>query len=78
MHDALFAHRQDLSRPSVLGIAKGLGLEMKRFEADLDSPQTKQTVSSTLRTVMRSREWKARRPYLSMDSVTTGQSRWRH
>jgi protein-disulfide isomerase len=44
MHDALFAHRQDLSRPSVLAIAKGIGLEMKRFEADLDSPQTKQTV----------------------------------
>ena len=44
MHDALFAHRQDLSRSSVLAIAKGLGLDMKRFEADLDSPQTKQTV----------------------------------
>jgi protein-disulfide isomerase len=44
MHDALFSHRQDLSRQSVLAIAQGIGLEMKRFEADLNSPETKQRV----------------------------------
>jgi protein-disulfide isomerase len=44
MHDALFAHRQELSRASIFAIAKGIGVDMKRFEVDLDSPQTKQTV----------------------------------
>jgi protein-disulfide isomerase len=45
MHDALFAHRNDLSRAGILAVAKSTGLDMKRFETDLDSPQTKQTVA---------------------------------
>jgi protein-disulfide isomerase len=45
MHDALFAHRRDLSRPSILAIAGSLGLDMKRFQADLDSVDTKKTVA---------------------------------
>jgi protein-disulfide isomerase len=44
MHDALFASRTDLSRPAILALASGLGLDMKRFEADLASPAVKQLV----------------------------------
>ena len=49
MHDALFAHRRDLSRPAILGMARDLGLDMKRFQADLDSPETKKTVANDVR-----------------------------
>jgi protein-disulfide isomerase len=45
MHDALFTHRTQLSRPSILELARITGLDMKRFEADLDSPETKKTVT---------------------------------
>jgi len=45
MHDALFAHRRELSRPSILTLARGAGLDMKRFEADLDSAETKKTIA---------------------------------
>ena len=45
MHDTLFAHRQNLSRPSILALARTAGLDMKRFEADLDSEATKKTVA---------------------------------
>jgi protein-disulfide isomerase len=45
MHDALFAHRRELSRPSILALARGAGLDMKRFEADLDSAATRKTIA---------------------------------
>ncbi len=45
MHDAMFAHRQNLSRPSILALARTAGLDMKRFEADLDSEATRKTVA---------------------------------
>jgi protein-disulfide isomerase len=45
MHDALFTHRTQLSRPSILELARITGLDMKRFEADLDSPETRKTVA---------------------------------
>lgn len=45
MHDALFAGRRDLSRPSILAIAGKTGLDMKRFTADLDSVETKKAVA---------------------------------
>lgn len=45
MHDAMFANHADLSRKSLLEIAGGLGMDMKRFTADLDSPETKRTVA---------------------------------
>jgi protein-disulfide isomerase len=45
MHNTLFAHRSQLSRPSILELARNIGLDMKRFEADLDSPETKKTVA---------------------------------
>lgn len=44
MHDALFAHRKELSRPLIVSLARQVGLDMKRFEADLDSTETKKTV----------------------------------
>jgi protein-disulfide isomerase len=45
MHDALFANRTRLSRKTILELATGLGLDMKRFTADLDSPETKKAVA---------------------------------
>jgi protein-disulfide isomerase len=45
MHDALFAHRRELSRPLMLALARTAGLDMQRFEADLDSAETKKTVA---------------------------------
>jgi protein-disulfide isomerase len=44
MHDALFAHRTELSRTKILALAQAAGLDMKRFQADLDSPATRSTV----------------------------------
>jgi protein-disulfide isomerase len=37
LHDAMFEKRQDLSRPSLMAMAKRVGLDMQRFSADLDS-----------------------------------------
>jgi len=45
MHYALFANREKLSRKTILDLATGLGLDMNRFTADLDSPQTKKAVT---------------------------------
>jgi protein-disulfide isomerase len=44
MHDVMFANRQKLSRQSILGWAKDLGLDMKRFTADLDSEAIRKAV----------------------------------
>jgi protein-disulfide isomerase len=44
MHDAMFASRRNLSREQLLAIAKGLGLDMAKFQTDLDSPATKKAV----------------------------------
>ena len=45
MHDALFAHRRELSRPLMLTLARTAGLDMQRFERDLDSAETKAAVA---------------------------------
>ena len=45
MHDAMFENHNDLSRKSLLAIAGGVGLDMKRFITDLDAPDTKRTVA---------------------------------
>jgi protein-disulfide isomerase len=45
MHDALFAHRRELSRPLILALAGTVGLDMQRFQADLDSAETRKTVA---------------------------------
>ena len=44
MHDALFAHREDLSRKALFAVAQGIGLDMKRFSADIDGPDTRKLV----------------------------------
>ena len=44
MHDILFANRTKLSRPNILGWAAQIGLDMKRFNADLDSDAIKKAV----------------------------------
>ena len=44
MHDGLFADRRNLSRAGMLAVAAKLGLDVKRFEVDLDSPEIRQAV----------------------------------
>lgn len=48
MHDALFASHNDLRRATILALASAVGLDMKRFEADLDSPEVRKAVSKDL------------------------------
>jgi protein-disulfide isomerase len=48
MHDALFAHHNDLSKESVFAIAKNLGLDMTRFELDLKSVAVQQNLQSDI------------------------------
>jgi len=45
MHDALFASHRDLSRPTILALASAIGLDVKRFEADLDSQEVRRAVA---------------------------------
>jgi len=49
MHDALFASHSDLSRPAVLALASAIGLDVKRFEADLDSDAVRQAVARDMK-----------------------------
>lgn len=44
MHDAMYGHYQDLSRKSILSMAKKIGLDMDRFETDIDSTSVRETV----------------------------------
>lgn len=44
IYDGLFAQKGNLSRKGVLALAAGAGLDMKQFQADLDSPAIKQAV----------------------------------
>jgi protein-disulfide isomerase len=46
MHDLLYAGFPDLSRKTVLGYAKQIGLDVNRFTADLDSRKFKARVRS--------------------------------
>ena len=48
LHDAMFADRTHLSRKTILAMAGGLGLDMKKFEQDWDSAAVKQTVAREL------------------------------
>jgi protein-disulfide isomerase len=48
MHDALFASHNDLHRPTVFALASAIGLDMKRFEADVDSPEVRKAVAHDL------------------------------
>lgn len=44
MHDSLFAHRRDLSTPTLVALARNIGLDMNRFQTDFSSPATKKTI----------------------------------
>jgi len=44
LHDVLFANRTQLSRANIVGWAAKLGLDMKRFNADLDSDTIRKAV----------------------------------
>lgn len=44
MHDVMFANRSKLSRKAILAWAGEIGLDMKRFTADLDSDAIRKTV----------------------------------
>ncbi|MEZ4445540.1 MAG: DsbA family protein [Polyangiaceae bacterium] len=39
LHDIMFDNRKDLQRDKLLGYAKELGLDMAKFEQDLDDPE---------------------------------------
>lgn len=44
MHDAMFAHRNDLSRKNLMVLAKEIGLNVEQFESDIDSTEVRETV----------------------------------
>jgi protein-disulfide isomerase len=44
MHDTLFAHSNSLSRKSILGYAKDIGLDVDKLESDMDTTQVRETV----------------------------------
>jgi len=48
LHDAMFALRGNLSRQKVIALASGIGLDMKRFQADFDSPEIKHAVDKEI------------------------------
>ena len=48
MHDALFASHNDLRRATIMALASAIGLDMKRFEADIDSPEVRKAVAHDL------------------------------
>jgi protein-disulfide isomerase len=45
LHNVMFANHGGLSRKAILGWASGIGLDMKRFEADLDSDVVKKQIA---------------------------------
>jgi protein-disulfide isomerase len=48
MHDLLFANYRKLRRENILAWAQEIGLDMTRFQADLDSPKYKAVVQKDL------------------------------
>jgi len=48
LHDKMFANRTTLSRKNILAWAGQLGIDMKRFETDMDSPVVKKAVARDL------------------------------
>ncbi|HEY3936666.1 MAG TPA: thioredoxin domain-containing protein [Bryobacteraceae bacterium] len=49
MHNSLFAHHDDLSRPILIALAKENGLDTARFERDLDSKEVEETIAKDIR-----------------------------
>ncbi len=48
LHDAMFAQKGNLSRKGILALAAGAGLDMQRFQTDLDSAETKRAVQKDI------------------------------
>ena len=48
MHDLLFAHRDAVKRHDLIGYAKTLGLDIARFETDLDSDRIGQQIEADI------------------------------
>jgi protein-disulfide isomerase len=46
MHDLLFANRSRVQREDVIGYARQLGLDLPRFQQDLDSDRVKQAIAA--------------------------------
>jgi len=46
MHDLLFANQSAIKRDDLVGYAKKLGLDMHRFQKDLDSDRVKQAIAT--------------------------------
>ncbi len=44
MHDALYDSQDDLSRKHIMALAEKAGLDMKRFETDIDSTEVREAV----------------------------------
>jgi protein-disulfide isomerase len=49
MHNALFAHHNDLSMQSIMAIAKENGLDAKRLESDMESKETRVTIETDVK-----------------------------
>jgi protein-disulfide isomerase len=45
LHDAMYANRTHLSRQNILALAGAVGLDVKRFQQDWDSPAIKQALA---------------------------------
>ena len=45
LHDAMYADRTHLSRQNILAMAEKIGLDVKRFQQDWDSPSVKQALA---------------------------------
>jgi protein-disulfide isomerase len=48
LHDVMFANRNSLSREAIIGWARKTGIDMKRFNADLDSEPIKKAVAKDI------------------------------
>ncbi len=44
MHDAMFAHHDQLSRETFVKLAQGIGLDVMRFQKDMDSEEVRKAV----------------------------------
>jgi protein-disulfide isomerase len=49
LHDAMYADRTHLSRQNILAMAEKIGLDVKRFQQDWDSPAIKQALAKEMR-----------------------------
>jgi protein-disulfide isomerase len=48
MHDKLFDNQKDLKRPNIETLAQGLGLDMNKFKADLDTSAYKSRIDADM------------------------------